>query len=119
MMDEELLNELIEDTTIEDIGERYRAIVDLIGIRKFILLSNYARGDELYFPKVENVVSSARNRRIKKEFNGYNSKELADKYNLTIKQIQNIMKDEPPVGQMSIEEWMGGAGVNSGTADPE
>ena len=111
------MNELIEDTTIEDIGERYREIVDLIGIRKFILLSNYARGDELYFPKVENVVSPARNRRIKKEFN--NSKELADKYNLTIKQIQNIMKDEPPVGQMSIEEWMGGAGVSSGTTDPE
>lgn len=118
-MDDRLLDELIEDTTIEDIGERYREIVDLIGIRKFILLSNYARGDELYFPKVENVVSPARNRRIKKEFNGYNSKELADKYNLTIKQIQNIMKDELPVGQMSIEEWMGCAGVSSGTTDPE
>ena len=65
------------------------------------------------------MVSPARNRRIKKEFNGYNSKELADKYNLTIKQIQNIMKDEPPVGQMSIEEWMGDAGVSSVTADPD
>lgn len=112
------MNELIEDTTMEDIGERYREIVDLIGIRKFILLSNYARGDELYFPKVENVVSPARNRRIRKEFNGYNSKELADKYNLTIKQIQNIMKDEPPVGQMSMEEWLSGAGLSPGTADP-
>ena len=111
------MNELIEDTTIEDIAERYREIVELIGIRKFILLSNYARGDELYFPKVENVVSPARNRRIKKEFNGYNSKELADKYNLTIKQIQNIMKDEPPVGQMSIEEWLSCARVSSGTTD--
>ncbi len=108
-MDEKLLDELIEDTTIDDIGERYREVVELIGIRNFILLSNYARGDELYFPKVENVVSPARNRRIKKEFNGYNSKELADKYNLTIKQIQNIMKDEPPVGQMSFEDWLGGA----------
>lgn len=117
-MNEELLNELIADTTIEDIGERYREIVALIGIRKFILLSNYARGDELYFPKVENVVGPARNRRIKKEFNGYNGKELADKYNLTIKQIQNIMKDEPPVGQISIEQWMNSAGINSGTADP-
>lgn len=117
-MDEGLLNELIEDTTIEDIGERYREVVELIGIRKFILLSNYARGDELYFPKVENVVSPARNRRIKKEFNGYNSKELADKYSLTIKQIQNIIKDEPAVGQMSIEEWMDGAGTNPGTTDP-
>ncbi len=112
------MNELIEDTTIDDIGERYREIVELIGIRNFVQLSNYARGDELYFPKVENVVSPARNRRIKKEFNGYNSKELADKYNLTIKQIQNIMKDEPPVGQMTFEEWMTSAGTNPGTVDP-
>lgn len=108
-MDEALLNELIEDTTIEDIGERYRKIVEIVGIRKFILLSNYARGDELYFPKVENVIGPARNRRIKKEFNGYNGKELADRYNLTVKQIQNIMRGEPPAGQMSLEEWMGSA----------
>lgn len=102
----ELLNELIENTTIDDIGERYREVVELIGIRNFVLLSNYARGDELYFPKVENVIAPARNRKIKEEFNGYNQKELADRYNLTTKQIQNIMKDEPPVGQMSLDEWL-------------
>lgn len=108
-MGSELLEELIRETTIEDIGERYREVVSLIGIRNFVLLSNYARGDELYFPKVESVVGPARNRRIKKEYNGYNGRELADRYNLTVKQIQNIMKDEPPVGQMSIEDWLGAA----------
>lgn len=102
----ELLNELIENTTIDDIGERYREVVELIGIRNFVLLSNYARGDELYFPKVENVIAPARNRKIKEEFNGYNQKELADRYNLTTKQIQNIMRDEPPVGQISLDEWL-------------
>lgn len=117
-MTEELLNELIEDTTIKDINERYKEIVELVGIRKFILLSNYARGEELYFPKLETVVAPARNRRIKKEFNGYNGKELAEKYNLTIKQIQHIMKDEPPAGQISIDEWLGGAGANPGTDNP-
>jgi Mor family transcriptional regulator len=106
-MGDELLEELIEETTINDIGERYREMVELVGIRNFILLSNYARGDELYFPKVENVVAAARNRRIKKEYNGYNSKELADRYNLTVKQISNILKDEPPFGQMSLEDWIG------------
>lgn len=117
-MDEKLLNELIEDTTIEDIGERYRAVVEIVGIRKFILLSDYAKGDELYFPKVENVVGAARNRRIKKEFNGYNHKELAGKYNLTIQQINRIMKDEPPAGQISLDEWMDSAGTSSGTVHP-
>ena len=48
------------------------------------------------------IIAPARNRRIKKEWNGYNSKELAEKYNLTTKQIGNILKDEPMIGQMSI-----------------
>ena len=53
------------------------------------------------------MVSPARNRRIKKEFNGSNDKELAEKYNLTLKQIWNILKDEPPIGQMTLDEMLG------------
>ena len=92
-MKEELLNELVSETRMEDISERYREIAKLIGIDNFV--------------KLESVVSPARNRRIKKEFNGSNDKELAKKYNLTLKQIWNILKDEPPAGQMSLDEWLG------------
>ena len=102
MVADELTRALIEETTLEDISESYRPVVDIIGIEKFIELSEYAKGDELYFPKTENIIAPARNRRIKKEWNGYNSKELAEKYNLTTKQIGNILKDEPMIGQMSI-----------------
>lgn len=98
----ELIQKLIADTTIDDISENYRPVVEIIGIQKFIELSDYAKGDELYFPKTENIIAPARNRHIKAEWNGYNIKELADKYNLTIKQIGNILKDEPLIGQMSI-----------------
>lgn len=101
-----LMRELMEDITMDDIGEKYRPIVEIIGIEKFVELSDYAKGDELYFPKVENVTAPARNRRIKAEWNGYNSKELADKYNLTVKQISNILKDVPLIGQQSIFDWM-------------
>lgn len=101
-----LMRELMEDITMDDIGEKYRPIVEIIGIEKFVELSDYAKGDELYFPKVENVIAPARNRRIKAEWNGYNSKELADKYNLTVKQISNILKDVPLIGQQSIFDWM-------------
>lgn len=90
MVADELTRALIEETTLEDISESYRPVVDIIGIEKFIELSEYAKGDELYFPKTENIIAPARNRRIKKEWNGYNSKELAEKYNLTTKQIGNI-----------------------------
>lgn len=106
-MKEELLNELVSETRMEDIAERYQEIVKIVGIANFVKLSNYARGDEIYFPKVESVVSPARNRRIKKEFNGSNDKELAEKYNLTLKQIWNILKDEPPIGQVTLDEMLG------------
>lgn len=104
MVTDKIISELIEETTIEDISPSYRPVVAVIGIGKFIELSDYAKGEELYFPKVENIIAPARNRRIKKEWNGYNMKELADRYNLTTKQIGNILKDEPVYGQMSLEE---------------
>ena len=97
-----LMRELVNETKEEDIADRYRPIVDIIGVDAFVELSIYACGDELYFPKPENIVAPARNRRGKKEYNGYNLKELAEKYNLTTVQIRNILKDEPIVGQMSI-----------------
>lgn len=105
MITDNLTMELIAETTLEDISDSYRGVVEIIGIENFIKLSDYARGDELYFPKVENIIAPARNRRIKKEWNGYNSKELADKYNLTTKQIGNILKDEPIIGQMTFDDY--------------
>lgn len=102
MVPDELKRALIDETTLDDISESYRPVVEIIGIEKFIELSEYTKGDELYFPKTENIIAPARNRRIKKEWNGYNSKELAEKYNLTTKQIGNILKDEPMIGQMTI-----------------
>ena len=102
MNTDELTRKLIRETTLDDISEDYRPVVDIIGVDKFIELSDYAKGDELYFPKLENIIAPARNRHIKKEWNGYNLKELADTYNLTTKQIGNILKDEPLIGQMTI-----------------
>ena len=102
MASDELERALIGETTLEDIAESYRPVVQIIGIEKFIGLSEYAKGDELYFPKKENIIAPARNRRIRKEWNGYNLKELAEKYNLTTKQIGNIVKDEPLIGQINL-----------------
>lgn len=101
-MADELTRALVSETTLEDIADSYRPVAEIIGIQKFMELCEYAMGDELYFPKAESVIAPARNRRIKKEWNGYNAKELAEKYNLTTKQIGNILKGEPVVGQISL-----------------
>lgn len=98
--------ELLSETTIEDIPERYRGIAEIIGIEAFAKLSDYARGDKVYFPKVETIVMSARNRRIRKEHNGYNQKDLAERYDMTIQQVNNILKDSPIYGQMDLFDYL-------------
>lgn len=105
-MNDDLKQKLIQETTVEDIADTYSEVVRIIGVELFVELSDYAKGDKLYFPKAENVVAPARNRRIKKEYNGYNVKELAKEYNLTVQQISNILKGEPVYGQMNMSEFL-------------
>lgn len=97
-----LTRELLGETTIEDISERYQPLVKIIGLERLAELAEYAQGDALYIPKTDSIVAPARNRRIKKEWNGYNVRELADKYGLTPNRIRSILKDEQLLGQMSI-----------------
>lgn len=77
---------------VDDVPERYQHIVQLIGIESFMKLCEYNRGDEIYFPMPDTVLKNTRNRMISSEFTGYNTKELSIKYNLTLKQIENITK---------------------------
>ena len=102
MVTDALTRALIEETTLEDIAMKYRPIAEIVGISAFVELSAYAKGDELYFPKPRNIIIPARNRCIKREWNGYNIKELAEKYDLTTKQIARILKNEPLKHQISM-----------------
>ena len=105
-MDQKLLEELVADTRLEDVSEKYRGIVELIGVGNFVRLGTYAQGSEIYFPKPESIVSEARNRRIKKEYTGGNDTELAKRYGLTIKQIWNILRDVPIPGQITMDDYL-------------
>ena len=102
---QELMEQLVSETTEADIPPKYREIVNIIGVDKFALMSEYAQGDPVYFPKLANITAPARNRHIKQEYNGWNKKELAKKYDLTVKQIECVLRDVPPPGQMSLSDW--------------
>ncbi len=84
-------NNLLKDVEISDIPEAYHPIVSLIGLDNFLKMCEYSMGDEIYFPMRETIFRKARNRLIIQEYNGYNHAELAKKYNLTSKQIKNIV----------------------------
>ena len=69
-------------------------LIKLVGLSAAKNLVEVFGGDVFYFPKVESVIRSARNRRIYKEFTGYNHKELATKYNLTTRYVREIVQEQ-------------------------
>ncbi|MBT9813353.1 Mor transcription activator family protein, partial [Enterocloster citroniae] len=70
-------------------------------------------GDKIYLPKAERILAPARNRRIRREYNGRNAKELAKEYDLTTNQILQIVRDLDPT-QISLFEFLDGESGEAG-----
>ena len=87
---------LWDDVIAEDFSEDdpMSALIGAVGLKTAIDLVQAFSGATFYFPKAESVVRKARNRRIYKEFTGFNHLELACKYNLTTRYIQDLVKDQ-------------------------
>lgn len=81
------------DINIEEIDERYKDIANKIGIQNFIRLTKEAGGSSCYVPKADSFLRNTRNRKIIEEYNGYNIKQLAKKYNLSIRWVREIIKN--------------------------
>lgn len=83
---------LWDEITPDDFKDDAMALlVDLVGLEQAKKIVVALGGDNIYVPKVESVIRMARNRRIYKEFTGFNQKELATKYNLTPRHIRGIV----------------------------
>lgn len=89
---DKLMRELIDETAIEDIPRQYRPVAEIIGVEMFAELSCYAMGDNVYFPSLKRITAPARNRRIVREYDGSNIRMLAQKYGVTVKQAEHILK---------------------------
>ena len=77
----------------EDLPEGSRELVDIIGIDLVLELIDYCGGSGLYLPSKGSVIKSARNRIIKRDFDGGNIKELAAKFEISDVQVRNILKN--------------------------
>jgi len=78
------------EISFDDIDKRYRYIAQKMGIKAFVSLVKILGGVNYYVPTVETFLKNIRNKKILAEYNGYNTKELSKKYNLTKEQIHNI-----------------------------
>lgn len=98
-----------EEIRLEDLSEGQQEVAALIGPENFRKLMEVYGGAYLYIPKIDRLERMERNERIRAEFDGYNFRELARKYDLTEITIRSIVSDKvrelrarPMDGQLSL-----------------
>lgn len=97
----------IESLTLDMIPSPHKQVAEAIGIENFITLAKIAGGSSIYIPKADKLLTPIRDMCIKKEFNGYNHKELAIKYNLSERWVLEICRDGNLEGQTSLFDHNG------------
>jgi len=84
---------LHEKIQIEELNEPYREIAEKIGVESAVEVAKLFGGSQVYFPKLDSVLRIYRDALIKKEFNGYNYRELSKKYGLSETWVRLICKE--------------------------
>jgi len=92
----------LEELKPEELPEPYASIVIKLGIEHTLLLANLYQGTGVYFPKIDKLLAKIRDKKIKREFNGGNYKQLAIKYKLTEQWIREIVDNDHMVDQVSM-----------------
>jgi len=77
--------------TEDDFPEGLRDMVDIVGLPAMIALMECMGGELLYIQKLRSIARKARNRQMRREFNGRNYRELAEKNNITERHARGII----------------------------
>lgn len=92
-----------EQIPFEILTEEQRELIEIIGIEKFIELSQFYSGSFVYIPKFDTLTKSTRNDEIRESFTGYNIRQLAQKHHLSESMIRKIVKPKQPEIKKQIE----------------
>lgn len=68
-----------------------RAIAEEIGVDNLLKLSLLVGGTAFYMPRKERILRPLRDRKIREEYNGYNTAELSRKYGVSQRWVQQIV----------------------------
>ena len=80
------------DFRISDLPEQFTNIATKIGLENTKELFKEFGGTSVYFPTIKKVNKLARDREIVSNFNGFNTKELALKYDMSENNIKVIIR---------------------------
>ena len=82
------------DLKISDLPPQFENIANRLGIEKVKWLFKEFGGTSVYFPTEKMIYKESRDREIFNEFNGFNIKELASKYNMSESYIRAIIRQK-------------------------
>lgn len=78
---------------LEDIPFQFHAMVEIVGIDKFVEITKLYGGTNTYIPTYKGLFRYARDREIVRQFNGVNYNELAVKYNMCVSNLKRILNE--------------------------
>ena len=81
-------------TSLEQLSGEQRELAEIVGLEVYNMLIENFGGCQMYIPKRETIFKNIRNKEIKKDFNGFNYRELAKKYNLSEKTVRKIISEK-------------------------
>lgn len=103
------MDDFLDDLVLEDLSGDQYDLAECIGLDVYVKLVRNFAGLPITVPMPQSINKSARNRKIIREFNGYNAKKLARKYGLSKRRINELtakklkeMKEAPIDGQLKI-----------------
>ncbi|MGL5711575.1 MAG: Mor transcription activator family protein [Paraclostridium sp.] len=85
------------DLKISDLPPQFENIANRLGIEKAKWLFEEFGGTSVYFPTEKMIYKEARDREIVSEYNGFNHRELAAKYNMSESYIRAIINRQKKV----------------------
>jgi Mor family transcriptional regulator len=76
---------------LSDLPPQFENIAERIGLDKAKMLFEEFGGTSVYFPTEKMIYKEARDREIISQFNGFNHKELAVKYDMSESYVRSII----------------------------
>lgn len=100
---DKLTEKIAQELTVDMIPNGiWKTVAQEIGPINLIRMLSIINGDDIYIPKPDRFLVPARDKIIRKEFNGYNHEELARKYDLTTAYIRRLCGREQIAEQIGL-----------------
>ncbi len=95
----------MENLKLDDLSGEQKELAQELGIDIYLKLVEKFGGCHIYVAKIDKIMAAIRDNTLRKEFNGYNYRYLAKKYDLTERRVREIVDSDrasPLKGQISI-----------------